>query len=134
LPSASLLHFQKKSRDRLIRLVVAHPTWALGFGDEVWWSRLAQPDQHRWEEDTVTHLLELERSKQDPDPKVLACYGLPLGEAASAIPVMSPNPTSVVNTAIAMTNAVIAWARFRLRKLFITFSPQYCSSSGHYSL
>jgi transposase len=57
--------------------VVAHPTWALGFGDEVWWSRLAQPDQHRWEEEgTVTHLQELARSKQDPDPKALACYGL----------------------------------------------------------
>jgi len=25
----------------MIRLVASHPTWALGFQDEVWWSRLA---------------------------------------------------------------------------------------------
>lgn len=57
--------------------MIAHPTWALGFGDEVWWSRLAQPEQHRWvDEEAVTHLLELERSKDDADPKALACYGL----------------------------------------------------------
>ena len=68
---------KKRRRDSLMSLVVAHPTWALGFGDEVWWSRLAQPEQHRWvDTDTVTHLQELERSKEDPDPKALACYGL----------------------------------------------------------
>ena len=44
----SRLPQEKKQRDRLIRLAAAHPTWALGFADEVWWSRLAQPDQHRW--------------------------------------------------------------------------------------
>ena len=68
---------KKTRRDSLMRLVVAHPTWALGFGDEVWWSRLAQPEQHRWvEQDAVTHLQELECSKDDADPKALACYGL----------------------------------------------------------
>jgi len=68
---------KKKRRDALIRLVAKHPTWALGFQDEVWWSRLAQPDQHRWvDEDDVTRLQEKERSKQDTDPKALACYGL----------------------------------------------------------
>jgi transposase len=68
---------KKKRRDALIRLTAAHPTWAIGFQDEVWWSRLAQPDQHRWvDEDMVTRLQEKERSKQDSDPKALACYGL----------------------------------------------------------
>jgi len=68
---------KKKRRDALIRLAASHPTWALGFQDEVWWSRLAQPDQHRWvDEDDVTRLQEKERSKQDTDPKALACYGL----------------------------------------------------------
>src|SRR5205807_8930200 len=68
---------KKKRRDALIRLVAHHPTWALGFKDEVWWSRLVQPDQHRWvHEDAVTQLQELQRSKQDTDPKALACYGL----------------------------------------------------------
>jgi transposase len=68
---------KKHRRDSLIRLVQAHPTWELGFGDEVWWSRLAQPDQHRWvEAKTVTRLQELERSQEDHAPKALACYGL----------------------------------------------------------
>jgi transposase len=68
---------KKSRRDSLIRLVLAHPTWALGFADEVWWSRLAQPDQHRWvDEDDLTRLQELERGKEDTDPKALACYGV----------------------------------------------------------
>jgi hypothetical protein len=52
----------------------------------VWWSRLAQPDQHRWvDADALTHLQERGRSKQDPDPKALACYGLLLrGQNAQA--------------------------------------------------
>jgi transposase len=65
---------KKHRRDSLIRLLLAHPSWALGFLDEVWWSRLAQPDQHRWvEEDDLTRLQELECSKEDTDPKALAC-------------------------------------------------------------
>ena len=68
---------KKARRDALIRLVVAHPSWTLGFADEVWWSRLAQPDQHRWvDANAMTRLQELERSKPDTDPKALACYGL----------------------------------------------------------
>ena len=68
---------KKNRRDSLIHLVLAHPSWALGFLDEVWWSRLAQPDQHRWvDEDDVTRLQELECSKEDTDPKALACYGV----------------------------------------------------------
>jgi transposase len=68
---------KKNRRDSLIRLVLAHPSWILGFLDEVWWSRLAQPDQHRWvQEDDLTRLQELERPKEDSDPKALACYGV----------------------------------------------------------
>ena len=60
-----------------MRLVVEHPTWALGFADEVWWSRFAQPDQHCWvDENVMTRLHEFERGKEDSDPKALACYGL----------------------------------------------------------
>src|SRR5512132_2454867 len=73
----SSLPQKKKRRDRLIRLAATHPTWALGFADEVWWSRLAQPAQHRWEEaEEVSRLQELTRAKGDPDPNALACYGL----------------------------------------------------------
>jgi transposase len=35
---------KQAARDRLIRLVEAHPDWVLGFQDECWWSRLAQPN------------------------------------------------------------------------------------------
>ena len=56
---------------------MARPTWALGFGDEVWWSRLAQPDQHCWTDtDTTYKLQELTPPTDDPDAKALACYGL----------------------------------------------------------
>jgi transposase len=68
---------KKNRRDSLIRLVLAHPSWILGFQDEVWWSRLAQPDQHRWvQQDERTRLQELQRPKEDTDPKALACYGV----------------------------------------------------------
>src|SRR5262249_14710954 len=35
-------------RDRLIALAAQHPDWALGFADETWWSRCAQPQAHAW--------------------------------------------------------------------------------------
>jgi hypothetical protein len=61
----------------LIQRALAHPLWALGFGDEVWWSRLAQPNQHCWiEAGAKSKLQELTRPKADPDPQALACYGL----------------------------------------------------------
>ncbi len=56
---------------------MSHPTWALGFADEVWWSRLAYPNLHTWTEaDQPLRLLELMPAKDDLDPKALACYGL----------------------------------------------------------
>jgi hypothetical protein len=68
---------KKSSRDRLIRLAASHPTWALGFQDEVWWSRLARPSLQTWaEEDERLRLVEQSVAKNDPDPKALACYGL----------------------------------------------------------
>jgi transposase len=68
---------KKKRRDRLIQQALAHPTWALGFGDEVWWSRLAQPNQHGWTDAEAQYKLqELTPSTDDTDPKALACYGL----------------------------------------------------------
>ena len=58
-------------------LAQSHPNWALGFADEVWWSRLAQPNVHVWSEEDVTpRLVELELPKDDTDPKALACYGV----------------------------------------------------------
>jgi hypothetical protein len=56
---------------------MTQPTWTLGFSDEVWWSRLAQPNQHGWTDaETTQKLQELIPAPDDPDPKALACYGL----------------------------------------------------------
>ena len=60
-----------------MRLAQAHPDWALGFEDEVWWSRVAQPRLRTWAEaQAPLRLLELDRATEDRDPKALACYGL----------------------------------------------------------
>jgi transposase len=68
---------KKNRRDRLIQRALAQPTWALGFGDDVWWSRLAQPNHHAWTAADAKHKLqELTLPTNDPDPKALACYGL----------------------------------------------------------
>lgn len=60
-----------------MRLALDHPDWALGFEDEVWWSRLARPALFRWAAaDQPLRLVEQSVAKKDPDPKALACYGL----------------------------------------------------------
>lgn len=60
----------------MIRLAATHPEWVLGYEDEVWWSRLAQPKLHTWTQGEALRLEELTVEKDDPDPKALACYGL----------------------------------------------------------
>jgi len=68
---------KKARRDRLIRLAKAHPDWLLGFEDEVWWSRLARPALHAWQDDDQPlRLVEQTVARDDPAPKALACYGL----------------------------------------------------------
>lgn len=48
----------------------------LGFEDEVWFSRLSQPNLHSWAEDEPLHLIEKTADKADLWPKAIACYGL----------------------------------------------------------
>ena len=58
-------------------LARTHPTWALGWGDEVWWSRLAQPALHSWPpNDQPLRLQEITLPRPERAPKALACYGL----------------------------------------------------------
>lgn len=54
----------------------------LGFCDEVWWSRFAQPQLHSWCEQEPLRLVEQVKAKTDLERKALACYGLylPLDE------------------------------------------------------
>jgi len=68
---------KKARRDRLIRLAQRHPDWLRGVADEVWWSRLARPALHAWQDDAQPlHLIEQTVARDDPDPTALACYGL----------------------------------------------------------
>ena len=56
----------------------------LGFEDEVWWSRTAQPDLHSWTVgDDQMRLVEKAVAKDDVDPPALACYGLLLRATAT---------------------------------------------------
>jgi len=57
----------------------------LGFQDECWWSRLAQPALHAWTADEPRRLQELAVPKEDPDPKALACYGLLRGDTGGML-------------------------------------------------
>ena len=66
---------QKAYRDRLIHLAAHHPEWVLGFEDEVWWSRVAQPSLHAWTADTAMRVQLLQSDASDPDPDAVACYG-----------------------------------------------------------
>ena len=50
--------------------------WAVGFQDEVWWSRLTHPNAHSWAEETPLRLVEQTHQKGDTDPKAFACYGI----------------------------------------------------------
>jgi hypothetical protein len=103
-----------------MRLARTQPTWALGFADEVWWSRLAQPNQHRWiEAGGMTRLQELERPRDDADPKALACYGVLLRESSRPAEQMllrfvAGRPVSAV------TLEFLAWCSERLAAQALT--------------
>lgn len=75
--SRSRVRAKKKRRDRLIAFAATHPSWALGFGDEVWWSRVALPALHSWAPDRQPcRLQEITLPRAEREPKALACYGL----------------------------------------------------------
>jgi hypothetical protein len=62
-----------------MRMAANHPdSWAVGFLDETWWSRLAVPSLHSWsEKGEPLRLLQQSVEKGDPDPKAISsCYGL----------------------------------------------------------
>jgi hypothetical protein len=67
---------EKKRRDRLIQMAVNHPDIALGFEDEVWWSRAAQPQRPACSTATPVRLVEKAVPAKDPEGKAVACYGL----------------------------------------------------------
>jgi transposase len=66
---------KKARRDRLISLAARYPDWVLGFEDEVWWSRIAQPSVHAWTDGPPMKVQLLQSDRDDPDPDAICCYG-----------------------------------------------------------
>jgi transposase len=61
----------------LLAVAKTQPDWAVGFADEVWWSREALPAMHAFApKDQPVHLVERKVPKTDPGPKAMACYGI----------------------------------------------------------
>ncbi len=60
----------------MIRLADLDPSIVLGYLDEVWWSRFAQPHLHSWAEDEPLRMVQRKVDKDDKEPKAIACYGL----------------------------------------------------------
>jgi hypothetical protein len=57
-------------------MAAKHPDLVLGFADDVWWSREAQPALHAWSDDKPVRLVEKTVPAKDPGGKAVACYGL----------------------------------------------------------
>ncbi len=66
---------KKARRDGLLRASADHPEWAIGFEDEVWWSRVAQPKVRAWTGGPPLKVQVLKPGDGDPDPDAIACYG-----------------------------------------------------------
>jgi DDE superfamily endonuclease len=85
--------------------MAAHnPNLVLGFEDEVWWSREAQPQMHAWSDDVSVRLVEQTVPRKAPEGKAVACYGLyvPAGNQV-LVRLVHGRPVSVV------TCAFLAW-------------------------
>src|SRR4051794_37270704 len=63
---ANFAGVEKNWRDRLIGLAARHPAWVVGYADEVWWSRLAQPAMHAWGEPLRLHAKARRRTMPNP--------------------------------------------------------------------
>ena len=50
-----------------------HPDIALGFEDEVWWSREAQLQREAWSDDKPVRLVDKTIPAKDPEGKAMAC-------------------------------------------------------------
>jgi hypothetical protein len=63
-------------RDRLIAQAAREPGWVLGFQDETWWTRLAQPELFAWAPADPLRLAGKARDPKGGGPEALACYGV----------------------------------------------------------
>lgn len=103
----------------MIALAETRPDWAVGYQDETWWSRVAQPALHAWADDTPMRLVAHAVADDDPDPKALACYGLLVRPATDAseevwLRFVDGRPVS------AITTQFLAWCGDRLAAQGVT--------------
>jgi hypothetical protein len=75
-------------------------TWVVGFQDECWWSRVAQPNLHSFSKaGEPLRLVEQSVAKDDPDPKAISCYGLYMPELERTwIRFVDGRPVSAITT------------------------------------
>jgi DDE superfamily endonuclease len=66
---------KKKRCERLLE-IAAVQKWLVGYQDECWWSRLAQPNLHSWSAEQPVRLIQKTKSKTDATPTALCCYGM----------------------------------------------------------
>ncbi len=67
---------KKKLRDRLIAQAARDPAWVVGFQDETWWTRLAQPGLFAWAPDDPLRRVGNARDPKGGGPEAVACYGV----------------------------------------------------------
>lgn len=110
---------KKKARDRLIAWASQQRAWAIGFQDEVWWSRFALPRMHVWQdEEQPVRLVEQSKPKNDPDPNALACYGVLWQEGTVDEPVRKALSLRFVNgrPVSDITTQFLEWCCAQLQK------------------
>jgi hypothetical protein len=107
--------------------------WAVGYEDEAWWSRVAQPALHARTAGDPVRLVAPAVASDDPDPKALACYGLlvrPGQDAAEEVWLrfVDGRPVSAVTTAF------LGWCGDRLAATGIaTLVPVWDNAAWHAS-
>jgi transposase len=110
---------KKTARDRLIAWASSQPSWAIGFEDEVWWSRFATPRMKAWQDkEHPLRLVEQSWQKNDPDPKALACYGVLWQEGSVSHPVRQRMSLRFVNgrPVSDITTQFLDWCCAKLQK------------------
>jgi hypothetical protein len=88
-------------------------TWATGFQDECWWSRVALPTLNAWSEGgEPLRLVQRSVAKDDPEPKAISCYGLYLPEIGDTwLRFVDGRPVSSITTQF------LGWCAGRLEAL-----------------
>jgi transposase len=121
----------------LIDFASSRSEWAIGFLDEVWWSRFAHPRCSAWQsEDAPVRLVEQVWQKGDADPKALACYGVlwQTGQATNPIREVMSLRFVTGRPISSITTQFLEWCCQQLGKLEKTsWLLIWDNASWHYS-